>query len=85
MNNNVKINPIIVALFGGIDDYERLQDEEQKKLSLLPLKLKEESKVLKKLIMSDSLYIMDKEYGCPMPASGIVGYKGSKLMIFLER
>jgi hypothetical protein len=75
----------VIKLLGGEYDFQRISEEYSENFTVIPPEHKEIVKVLMRMILNGDIFIMDKESGVPMDASGIVGYENDKIIIFCER
>ena len=89
MSDNEEVNKNIpeevIELFGGEYDLERMDEKYSEKLTLIPAQHSDLVKLLMIMIRNGELMIMDKESCVPMDASGVIGYKNNKIIIFCER
>lgn len=75
----------VIELLGDQYDYDRMDAEYSQHLTLIPPEHEKVVKLLMEMIQKGQILIMDKESSVPMDASGIVGYKNEKIVIFCER
>ena len=75
----------VVRLLGSEYCFNRISSEYSRDLAPIHPERADVVKLLMEMINRGEIYIMDKEPSVPMSASGVVGYKDNKIIIFCER